>query len=111
MDDIPIKLKIFESALWEAYNQVKNEDKTYWVSLHKVMVKVGMSLELFNQRLEQLWKNQFASSPQYVNRYQFGLEVDASPTNYYRLRNKQIIIDGCPMFIIQMNLKSEVQNG
>lgn len=110
MDDTIVKLQVFENILWKAYQKVKSEDKTLWVSLHKVMDYVGLPLDLFTQRLNELRQNQFASTPKFVNKFQFGLEVDATPTQYYRLRKKQIIIDGCPMYIIQMNKKdSEVK--
>lgn len=112
MNNETIKLQVFENGLWEAYQQVKSEDKTLWVSLHKVMAYVGLPLELFNERLKQLWENQFTSTPKFANKYSFGLEVDATPTDHYQLRKRQIIIDGCPMFIIQMGIKnSEVNNG
>lgn len=104
-NDIIVKLEVFEKGLWESYLEVKNEENTLWVSLHKVADKVGMSLELFNERLNQLWLCQFSSNPIYKNKYEFGLEVDATPIERYRLRNKLIIIENCPMFLIQMNIK------
>lgn len=107
MNDTIVKLEVFESALWDAYKKVQAEEGVMWCSLHKVMVKVGMSLPLFSERLKQLWECQFTTEPMYANKYSFGLEVDCTPTERHRLRNKLIIIDHCPMFIIQMGLKKQ----
>ena len=101
-NDLAVKLRVFESALWEAYRQVQSEEHIYWCSLHKVMKRVGMSLPLFTERLNQLWQNQFATKPTIQKRYDFGLEVDCTPTDRWRLRNQLIMVDGCPQFIIQM---------
>ncbi len=105
MNDTQVKLKVFEFALWEAYKETRREEQVLWCSLHKVISKVGMSLPLFNERLKQLWECQFTAEPLYTNRYSFGLEADCIPTERYRLRNKLITIDHCPVFIIQMGQK------
>jgi hypothetical protein len=105
MEDKIRKLEVFEEALWNSYNKVKLEEKVIWVSLHKVMEYVGLPLPLFTERLEQLWQGQFSMKPLYCSKYTFGLEVDATPTERYRLRKKLIIVDHCPRFIIQMGLK------
>jgi hypothetical protein len=70
------------------------------------MSKVGLPLDLFTERLQELWNCQFSSDVVYVNKYSFGLEVDCTPTERYRLRNKLIIIDYCPKFIINMGPKT-----
>jgi hypothetical protein len=101
------RLEVFESALWESYKAVQAEEGLYWCSLHKVMKRVGMSLPLFQERLEQLWQPQFTSDPGYAPRYTFGLEVDCTPTDRWRLRKQLIVIDHCPRFIITMGPKKE----
>jgi hypothetical protein len=104
-NDIDVKLEVFESALWDSYQKVLNQDHTLYVSLHKVMYLVGLPLNLFNERLQRLWSNQFITKS--LNRYSISLEADAKPTEYYRLRKQHIVIDNCPMFIIQMSNKKD----
>lgn len=103
LDDTKIKLEVFESALWDSYLKVRNEKQTLYVSLHKVMEYTGLPLKLFNERLQQLWDNQFSIK----TRYSISLEADATPTEYYRFRKQHIIINNCPMFIIQMAVRKD----
>jgi len=102
MDDTKVKLEVFERALWNAYNKVRVEECALWCSLHKVQEQVGLSRELFTKRLNQLWKNQFTSTPVIKRRYDFGLEVDCTPVERHRLRKQLIIVEGTPMFVINM---------
>jgi hypothetical protein len=102
MDDTKVKLEVFEEALWNAYNKVQSEERVLWCSLHKVQERVGLSRELFSERLNQLWKNQFTSEPLFERKYDFGLEVDCTPVERHRLRNRLITVDGVAMFIINM---------
>jgi hypothetical protein len=103
LNDKEIKLQVFESALWDSYQRIFSKERTLYVSLHRVMERVGLPLDLFNERLQELWNKQFTSE----SKYTISLEPDATPTEYYRLRKKHIIIDNCPMFIIQMTKRKE----
>jgi len=102
MNDTKVKLEVFEKALWYAYNRVRIEECVLWCSLHKVQKHVGLPRELFTERLNQLWKNQFTSTPVIERRYDFGLEVDCTPVERHRLRKQLIIVEGTPMFVINM---------
>jgi hypothetical protein len=52
MEDLKVKLEVFENSLWASYLEVQNDEHTYWVSLHKVMNKIGLPLDIFNERLK-----------------------------------------------------------
>jgi len=104
-NELQIKLQVFESALFDAYKTVLLEEHVDWVSLHKVQKCTGLSLELFTIRLNQLWKLQFSEAGEQLLKCDFGLEVDATPLEHYRLRNKRIEVDETARMIIHMGLK------
>jgi len=105
--DMKIALEVFEDALWDSYQKVQSEEHVLWCSLHKVQKYTGLSRELFTERLNQLWENQFTSSPIIERKYDFGLEVDCTPTERHRLRNRLIVVEQTPMFIIHMGVRRE----
>ena len=104
-NELQIKLQVFESVLFDAYKTILLEEQVDWVSLHKVYKRMGMSLELFTLRLNQLWKLQFSEIGDQLLKCSFGLEVDATPTEHYRYRKQRIEVEGIGMMIIHMGLK------
>jgi hypothetical protein len=94
-------LKMFCVFLLLAYNDVSKANRTFYVRVHDVKKKLGISNDLLEKRLNEIWEAQFNDYNNFP--YILTLEVDLSPVESWRLRKQKIYVRGLPANIMQFH--------
>jgi len=99
------ELHIFCDMLQLAYDEVSKINKTLYVRTHDVRLKLGISRELMEKRLNEIWKAQFEDNFSFP--YILTVECELRPVENWRLRKQKILIDNIPANIMQFHSKSK----
>lgn len=85
-----------------AYDEVSSVNQTLYVRTHDVRLKLGISKELMQDKLTEIWKRQLSDSD---FPYSMSIEVDLSPLESWRLRKQKMFVDGFPANIMMLHKK------